>query len=394
MAALSDLYRRIRKPAGFQVRWQDLGPPRLDVSSSQFRDVKFKYGSLLERITRIFQSMDDETQEKVLQAYREVHGDGAYAYAKRTIAAWKVRPPQQVGQTIMRLLDVVPLFVDLQTKFELAYIVREETMRRLRQLRMTIEVSTEDDLQSAMERVKEVIDTQLEVELPPGVIETRTWLSKDDAAFFEEMHKEADRRILYEQAKDFFKTVRTLQQIRSKIRIPVGILAVFELPTAQITFRIVQASRGPMSDENRGPMSEELLTTHDDSGLLARWNDLELETRFKSGDVSYPEYVLRNMDKFFSEEQQAELHKIAAMHGLELERLLMEIQIKSRTSEADLQKLLTTLRTLQEKKIQADVVSRHETPSGHIEISARSRRTVGCLPIGVMLVTIIIILLH
>jgi len=386
MAALSDLYRRFRKPGGFQVRWQDLGPPRLEATKSGFRDSNFKYGSLVERITRIFQSMDEETQERVLQSYREVHGDGAYAYAKRTIASWKVRPPQQVGQTIMRLLDVVPLFVDLQTKFELAYIVREETMRRLRQLRMTIDVGVYDDLQDAMSRVKDVIDAQLEVELPPGVIETRTWLSKDDAAFFEQMHKEADRRILYEQAKDFFKSVRTLQQMRPKVRIPVGILAVFELPTAQITLRIVQA--------NRGPMSEESLTTTDDSGLLAKWNDLELETRFKSGEVSYPEYVLRNMEKFFNKEEQSELHKIAAMHGLELERLLMEIQIKSRTSEADLQKLLTTLRTLQEKKISADVVSRHETPSGHIEISARSRRPVGCLPLGVFLLSFIVILLH
>jgi hypothetical protein len=132
----------------------------------------------------------------------------------------------------------------------------------------------------------------------------------------------------------------------------------------------------------------------DDSGLLAKWNDLELETRFKNGEVSYPEYVLRNMGQFFTEAEQSELHKIAAMHGLELERLLMEIQIKSRTSEADLQKLLTTLRTLQEKKISADVVSRHETPSGHIEISARNRRSMGCLPMGVFLLLALIALIR
>jgi hypothetical protein len=126
----------------------------------------------------------------------------------------------------------------------------------------------------------------------------------------------------------------------------------------------------------------------DDNGLLAKWNDLELESRFKAGEVSYPEYVLRNMDQFFTKDEQAELHKIAAMHGMELERQLMEIQIKGRTSEADLQKLVTTIRTLQEKGISAEVISRHETPSGHIEISARSRRF-GCLPhAGVFAVTV------
>ena len=139
-------------------------------------------------------------------------------------------------------------------------------------------------------------------------------------------------------------------------------------------------------------MSQEHISS-DDSAFLAKWSDLELESRFKSGDVSYPAYVLRNMDQFFTAEEQAELNKIAAMHGLELERLLMEIQIKQRTSEADLQKLIATIRSLQDKNIAADVVSRHETPSGHIEISARSRRFFGCLPFGTVLLGLVAFIL-
>jgi hypothetical protein len=318
--------------------------------------------------------MDEETQGQVLEKFRDRYGDGGYAYAKRTIASWRSQDVQQVGLTVTRLLEVVPLFVDLETKFELAGLIRQETLKRVRQSQFSIEISSKEDLWHAAAQMKEIIDAQLTTKLPEGVIQSEAWLTKEYGSYFEQMLLEAEKRLLYGRAKDFIRRANYLLAYRSQIPAHVQIHAIFELPTSLFTLRIVQPRKDGMNQE----------TYSDDSGLLAKWNDLELETRFKSGEVSYPEYVLRNMDQFFTKEEQSELHKIAAMHGLELERLLMEIQIKSRTSEADLQKLLTTLRTLQEKKISADVVSRHETPSGHIEISARNRRAIGCLPVGIL----------
>jgi hypothetical protein len=328
--------------------------------------------------------MDESTKERVLEKYREKYGDGAYAYAKITIASWKDQEVRQVGQTVVRLLEVVPSFVDLETKFQLARIVREETLRRVRQLKIVLTVSAAGDLKFAGERLREIIDAQVETSLPAGIIQTNVWLRKEDEAFFDQMIREAEKRLLYAQAKDYLRRVQNLYDFRSRIDASVQIDAIFELPTALITLRIVQPRKHGMNEESFS----------DDSGLLAKWSSLDLEARFKSGEVSYPEYVLRNMDQFFTPAEQSELHKIAAMHGLELERLLMEIQIKSRTSEADLQKLLTTLRTLQEKKISADVVSRHETPSGHIEISARNRKSFGCLPFSVLMFLIIFVTLR
>lgn len=372
---------KFRKP--YRVQWSDLGPPRLELNSAAMKGGA-KTGSLVDRVTRIFLAMDDETKDRVLEKFREQHGDGSYAYAKRTIASWKHREVQQIGLTVIHLLDVVPLFVDLPTKFELARILREETLKRARQVKVALVISDHLEIQAAAEQLRMIIDTQLNATLPPGVVETGVWLSREYGGFFEQMIREAEKRLLYAQAQDYMNTAEKLLKMRGHISPSVQINAVFELPTALFTLRIVQPRRRGMHEQS----------LNDDSGLLAKWNDLELETRFKSGEVSYPEYVLRNMDQFFTKEEQSELHKIAAMHGLELERLLMEIQIKSRTSDADLQKLLTTLRTLQEKKIAADVVSRHETPSGHIEISAKSRRGMGCLPMSVFVITALILLLR
>ena len=373
MASLRDLVRRIRRP--FRVKWADLGPPRLEAGPAPTLNRSFhRYGSLVDRVTRIFFAMEPETVERVLQSYRERYGDGAYAYAKRTIGAWRQGQVKQVGQTVMRLLEVVPHFVDLDTKFELARIVREETLRRLRQSRIDYAIPADGSLAEPMNGLKEIIDAQLAIELPPGVLEEQTWLSREDAALFQRMIRDTERVLLAAWYADFFARVRLLQRMRMEGATRAKIVAHFELPTARVTLKVVEPKK-------HRAMSQEDLSS-DDSAFLARYSDMELESRFKAGEVSYPEYVLRNMDQFFSPEEQSELHKIAAMHGLELERLLMEIQIKSRTSEADLQKLLGTIKTLQEKNIAADVVSRHETPSGHIEISARSRRFLGCLPLG------------
>lgn len=365
---MTPFVRRFRRP--FKVRWNEAGPARLDLSKTNKGGAAF--GSFAERVTRIFLSMPPEDVEQVLQTYRQRYGEGAYAYAKRTLASWKEGQVRHVGQTVLRLLDIIPMYVEGETKFELARIMREETLRRLRQNRIEMTVAADEDLSEVFTRLKEVIEAQVQIELPPGLLESQAWISTGDAAVYQRMIRDGEKRLLVEQAADFLVRVKFLQKLRDQIRIPLRIEAVFELPTARIALRIVQARNLSMSQDALPP---------DDESFLAKWNDLELETRFKSGEVSYPEYVLRNMDQFFTKEEQSELHKIAAMHGLELERLLMEIQIKSRTSEADLQKLLTTLRTLQDKGISADVVSRHETPSGHIEISARSRKLpLGCLP--------------
>lgn len=345
--------------------------PRLGAKSSLPKSF-YRYGSVAERITRIFHSMDAETVEKVLQAYRAKYGDGAYAYARKTVRTWQSSDVRRAGKTITRLLEVVPMYVDTQARFELAQVVREDVLKRLRRRTINLTLGTEDPPWRVMEAVRKAVQTQVETELPKGFLEMATWLSAGDSALFEEIIRKGERKLLGGRMVDFVLQLRFVQDLRRELEFPARIVAVFEIPTAQIRVRVVHSSR--VSTEHEGP-------EQDEHSLLARWNELELESRFKSGEVSYPEYVLRNMDQFFTKDQQAELHKIAAMHGLELERLLMEIQIKSRTTEADLKKLLDTLKTLNDKGINADVVSRHETPSGHIEISAKSRsRLLGCLP--------------
>ncbi len=200
-----------------------------------------QYGSLVERITRVFFAMDVATTDKVLHAYRAKYGDGAYAYARRTLKTWEPGQVKFVGQTMMRLLEFVPMYSDHETKFEIVRIFREETLRRLRQLDIEITLAADDALDESMLRLREIAEAQLAVELPPDLIMSRTWLSQSDAVMFQQLIRDGERMLLTWQLADFRLRLRLLQQSRLEIELPVRMRAIFELPTARITFRIVQA---------------------------------------------------------------------------------------------------------------------------------------------------------
>jgi hypothetical protein len=241
MPPLNEIYRKLRRP--YRVRWNDLGPPRLEPEGAALPKSFHRYGSLVERITRIFLTMEPETVERVLQTYRMRYGDGAYAYAKRTIGSWRQGQVRHVGQTVMRLLEVVPMYVDIDTKFELCQIMREETLRRLRQTRMQITLRADEGLESVLERCHEVAQAQIDVELPPGYLEMQAWLTAGDALVFQRMIREAERKLLAARTADFAVQLKLLQRYRPLIGFPARLTAVFELPTACITVRVMHPKR-------------------------------------------------------------------------------------------------------------------------------------------------------
>jgi hypothetical protein len=309
----------------------------------------------------------------VLGTYRMRFGDAAHDRARRRAARWRKRRRVDASPRAMRLLEIVPLYVEEEAKYDLVRRYRRDALARLRQTQVRLDVGRED-LAQVLKTVADLVDAQVAVELVPRGV---SWMATPDAVLFDRMAREEERQALYARIGEYLIWIRILQReaVASGTNRKLRIVLVYEIETARIASTLVERGGSSMATD---PPHD---ATHDEEhSLLARWHELELESRYRAGEVSYPEYVLRNMDQFFSEEEQAELHKIAAMHGLELERMLMEIQIKSRTSEQDLQKLLETIRNLQDQGISADVVSRHETPSGHIEISARSPKRWGCLP--------------
>ncbi len=330
------------------------------------------YSALATRVQTLFLQLDQQTVDRVLEIYRAKYGEGAYAYARRTLPAWRNGKVKPLGQTVLRLLEIVPSFVAEDTKFELVALMRKEVLAYARPSGVQLSLPCGDDLQHVMALLHTAIVAQLAVRVPPNYFEVDSWLSERDVEVFLGIVREAESRMLSLQALDFLLRVRLLQRFLAEFPHRARIVVSFESPVAKVAVRVIKTKNRSMSDNEPNA---------DEHSLLAKWSELELESRFRAGEVSYPEYVLRNMDQFFTPEEQSELRKLAATHGLELEKLLMEIQIKSRTSDADLQKLLATLKALQDKGISADVVSRHETPSGHIEIVASSRkRLLGCLP--------------
>ena len=361
----------------FQIRWRE----GYSVPSALTRSTDIAHlGTFSTRFSEVLKSVSAAQEAELLQAIRSEYGLGAAAYSERLMRSWRGGMPVRIGPSTARILQRLPAYLPHDQKFELVRILRDVTLSRLRTSNVALTLTADESLARVSLLIRELIVAQSKIILPPDLLASQAWISTGDAAVFEEMIREAEKQVLVGKAADFLLRLRQLQGLRKAVSSPAKIIATFQLPTASIMVTVLPPSaRHRFHEAGSDPMNPKN-TPDPDENFLAQWSNIELEQRFKSGEISYPEYVLRNMDQFFTPEEQSELHKIAAMHGLELERTLMEIQIKSRTSEADLAKLVETLKTLQEKGVAANIVSRHETPSGHIEISANSRRKLGCLP--------------
>lgn len=314
------------------------------------------------RLATFLRELPEEETTGVLHRYAALRGHGAAAYLRRSLAraGGAVSRPEEV------LADVWP---DLGTRLAPAEQAELLTLLRISRIRATARVEITlgpEAFEEALRRVEATVGPELEAlfpatERPPD----------PEAARLLDALRDSERVSLTARERDFRTMLGTCLGLRRRLPPSARLNVAWDSATLHLEVRM-RGDAMTEKTEAEEPSEER---------LLAQWSDLELESRFKSGEVSYPEYVLRNMDQFFSEEERSELHKIAATHGLELERQLMEIQIKSRTSEADVKKLVDTIRTLKEKGVRADVVSRHETPSGHIEIVARtSPWRLGCFP--------------
>lgn len=315
------------------------------------------------RVGAFLRGLPEATVGAALDEYGKRHGAGSAAYVRRCIR-------RQTGAVPRPESTIEEFWPDLDGRLQpterlaLLSLLRQARLRATERQEFVLGI---DDIAHAKRLVEDAVVTEPDLLFPPE----RLAPSPEAAATYESLRR-SERVALRARRADFFALADTIATTMRELPPHARASLVWDSARYRIEVRL---RGGDMQHE------EPLPPTEGDEHLLARWTDAELESRFKAGDVSYPEYVLRNMDTFFTAEERGELHKLAATQGLELERQLMEIQIKSRTSEADVKKLVETIRTLKEKGVRADVVSRHETPSGHIEIVARtSPWKLGCLP--------------
>lgn len=361
--------RRSYRSSGGYRSGRSSGQIRALQHIEEAQELQRKYGGIFDDVKKTFFELPPECMNALLRDYGREHGEKALGYAEQTMPRWKSGQVKMAGQTMTRLLDLVPRHLPAQAKYELVKKVRIETLRRLSKTRVEISMRADDDSDGLLGRILDVIARQCAIEFPEEFYELQGWINQNDAKLMQEMAVAAEQEALYARAADMFLNVALLRRLRYALPKAKLIEATFEVPTATVVVKIERAknqAKEPMEDGRQ------------DDDILAKLERAANESELRSGKTTLSEYVVRNMDTMFTKEEQARLKMLAAEQGLELDRLKTEILIRHQTSAHDIDQFKKIIQDMQAQKIKGNATGEYQTPSGKVKIEASSSRF-GCM---------------
>lgn len=350
------------------------------------RLLRAKYGGVYDDVKDAFFNLPAGAMRALLNDYERWYGEVARDYAEQTLPRWQSGEVRMSGQTMTRLLDLVPKHLSEEAKLALVRRIREETLKRVSRTTVELSVAADENQDELLLRVLQVISQQAAVKLPAEFFELRGWINRKDAVLMQKMTVEAEQSVLYARAADLFLILAQLRRLRMALPKAKMVEATFEIPSATLLVRIKKAQQ---------PMNNPASPFDNDDDILAKLQKAESEAELRSGKTTLSEYVLRNMDSVFTPQEQNRLRMLAAQQGLELDKLKTEIIMRHQTSAHDIEAFKNLVQDLQAQGMKSNVSGEYQTPSGRVRIDARTSRF-GCftLALAVAVIPVAIVAVH
>ena len=139
--------------------------------------VSVAFGGIDAEVRFAFFDLHPAKLEAVLANYGRRYGNAARLYAAQSYPKWRSGSVQMSGQTLERLLEIVPPFLSMETKLRLYRSVRASHLRRETAL---VYVSQATDLPTVSAVVDRIVERARSQPLPPHVDARLVWLSHGD----------------------------------------------------------------------------------------------------------------------------------------------------------------------------------------------------------------------
>lgn len=287
-----------------------------------------------------FYSLTPDQLNNLFGIYSDSYGEGAAAYARKTYEEWKSGGVRPSVQTINRLLDSLPLVLDLDGKCELLRKLRE---RHRKPANYSLKVNIDDWKQHVVPLVRTVIQKAFHANLPETVERRLTWLSNGDM--------QTARVILARaQALEGAIAVRLLQDEMQYIENAITSLDgkgkvthTICLPYGNIHLKI--SGRGRMDKES------------DNGAELVRQSDSSL---FKPTAEDVFEDVFSDLD----EEQAAQVKARAAEEAMRLVAEKKRGEIKYANASRDIANFVENADLMDQRKKDYQMTAEFEGASG------------------------------
>lgn len=170
--------------------WQSYGsyaPPTYSALANLF-------GSAVGEIREAFENLGGDAIDELFSDYGAIHGDSAESYARKTFPSWQSGKIKLSGQTMQRLVELVPPYLSPEKRFSLLQSVLRchKKTGGSRTIKINIKEPNQGftELQNALASMPH---NDMLSHLPKKVMKAASWLYDDDITAARAMLAEAER---------------------------------------------------------------------------------------------------------------------------------------------------------------------------------------------------------
>jgi hypothetical protein len=216
--------------------WRSRGYGR-NSGPSKYSMLFSKFGSVVGEIRKAFLALAEDALDELFNDYGAIHGASAESYARKTFPSWKSGETNLSGQTLERLIELVPPYLEPEQRMDLVKLLaqKHETKHvKYKSVRINIE-----DPGQAFAEIEEALRTMesedVLAHIPEHVMKAASWLYDDDVTAARAVLAEAKRtqnEIMKKAARrelDLLKRTITSGQVRTanySVELPAGTLSI------------------------------------------------------------------------------------------------------------------------------------------------------------------------
>jgi len=194
------------------------------------------FGSAVSQIRHAFENLEEDALDELFSDYGAIHGESAERYARKTYPKWKSRSTKLSGQTMERLVELVPPYLSAEQRFSILQSLLKQ-YKKSGSFR-TVKINVKEPALGFAELKDALVQMRHEdvlAHLPESVMKAATWLYDDDITVARSMLADAERlennmvRAKAEKEIDLLKRTISTGQVQAanySVEMPAGKLHV------------------------------------------------------------------------------------------------------------------------------------------------------------------------
>ncbi|MFP3553802.1 CFI-box-CTERM domain-containing protein [Paraburkholderia sp. SIMBA_049] len=148
---------------------------------SKYYELTKLFGGAVGAIQSAFLALDEEALDALLSDYGEIHGASPEAYARKAFPKWKSGATKLSGQTMERLVTLVPPYLEPAQRFEILRQVVEKHRPHTRHMSVHVDPKKPEEGFAKLDAVLATMKKEdVLAHVPENVLAAASWLCDND----------------------------------------------------------------------------------------------------------------------------------------------------------------------------------------------------------------------